>query len=92
MGGCDSTQGNVWNAESKQFECGSLSDSIYEFDDDTLEYKLAGQLSSPRDRHATVNINDEYLLILGGRDASYGLVDTADVSFLCKVGLSFEHI
>ena len=80
-GGCDSPNGNEYNAEGGFFACNSISDSFYSFDPSKFidQFIILPSLPSPRYRHSSVAVNNE-IWIVGGRDVNDNLLTTVDVS------------
>ena len=79
-GGCNSTDGNRFVEEYREFACESISSSLHIFDLRSLSFKTEPEsLPVARYRHASVLANKQVWLV-GGRDAADDLISTVDVS------------
>eukprot|EP00980_Cylindrotheca_fusiformis_P015678 scaffold4518_cov149-Cylindrotheca_fusiformis.AAC.13 len=77
-GGCDSADGNVWNADAKTFLCGSVTDSFYSFDPVENQFKTLASLPQARYRHSSA-VADNKVWVIGGRNLDDDLVAGIDV-------------
>ena len=77
-GGCDSVNGNKYNAEYGEFTCTSVSLTSYVFDLKTKEFSETAPMPVERYRHAAVLVNNQVWL-LGGRDVNDTVIPTVDV-------------
>lgn len=83
-GGCDSPDGNIFDANGTFFYCPSVSSSFYAFDPTTMTFTTLSDLPRPRYRHASVAI-ENHLFLVGGRDVEENLIVEVDVSLLSIV-------
>ena len=82
-GGCDDLNGNKYNTDSKNFECGSLSQSFYMLDLAAAETADATFVTLPdmpveRYRHAAAASNGQ-IWIHGGRNLTDHLINEINV-------------
>ena len=77
-GGCDSSDGNIFDANYSFFYCPSVSSSFYAFDPATNTFMDLPDLLRPRYRHASVTI-DNHIFLVGGRDVDDNLIQEVDV-------------
>jgi hypothetical protein len=85
-GGCDSVDGNVYDAITGEFTCNSTSATSLLFDIKTLEITSKAMMPIARYRHAAVFINNQVWLV-GGRHLNDSLIGDVDVS-ATRVGIS----
>jgi Kelch motif len=78
-GGCDSPDGNIFDANYSFFYCPSVSKSFYSFDPATQEFQVLPDLPRTRYRHASVAVQNHVFLV-GGRDVEDNLIAEVDVS------------
>jgi hypothetical protein len=77
-GGCDASDGNVFNKDIGEFICSSLSSSLYMFDTKTSTFTALAEMPRARYRHVAV-ATDTHIWLLGGRDLNDNLVGAVDV-------------
>ena len=78
-GGCNDTEGNVYNATVGSFSCLSVGQNFWLFDVETQAITILPDLPSPRYRHAAAAMNGQ-IWIMGGRDVVDNIITTVDVS------------
>jgi Galactose oxidase, central domain len=77
-GGCNATDGNVYDSIAEVFTCGSISSSSYVFDISTRSFTELNPMPTARYRHAAVIINSQVWLV-GGRNLTDSVVGDVDV-------------
>ena len=78
-GGCDSPDGNIFEANYSFFFCPSVSSSFYAFDATAKTFMDLPDLLRPRYRHASVAL-ENHIFLVGGRDVDDNLIEEVDVS------------
>ena len=78
-GGCDSPDGNIFEANYSYFYCPSVSASFFAFDPATQQFETLPDMPRTRYRHAAVAI-ENHIFFVGGRDVEDNLIAEVDVS------------
>jgi hypothetical protein len=80
-GGCNASEGNVYNNATGFFDCLSITDSFVAFNPITNEVVSLASLPRPRYRHGAA-VSNNRLWLIGGRTVATDVIMEIDVS-LC---------
>lgn len=79
-GGCNDPKGNIFDEETAQFSCLSITDALYSFNPSTNEFVTLPSLPRARYRHgATMDSTNNRLWLMGGRTLMDDVIMEVDV-------------
>ena len=78
-GGCNASEGNVYNNDTGFFDCLSITDSFVSFNPTTNKVVTLPSLPRPRYRHGAA-VSNNRLWLIGGRTVATDVIMEIDVS------------